>query len=571
MIRGRKFVIFGLSRLTTGVVAALSPQRNEVVVLHAPAAADLLGMVDSNARLISVRDRREALREAGLENADSLLALADDDLENLHAVLAAHEIAPHVPVVVRTFDPTMADALEQGLNVRRAFSVSALSAPAFVAAVLADDVVETLMLRESQVLLCSLTVRGHSPLVGETLGDVERGSGCAVIGYAATDEAWRDAAPDQPVAVGDRLMIGGLLEDVLQVALRNSRLRDPALTTERHARHAANLNRYRRPTLLPAAALALLTLMLCGIAVFSRGLNLAPIDALYFVVTVTTTTGFGDISLLTAPVWVKLFGCVLMFSGAGLLAVLFSHLAAVFTADRLREQMGRRAQHMHGHVVMSGLGNIGYRVEQILNALGIDTVVIEQNADPRFAAAVGQRSVILTGDGRLPDNLLRASIETACAFVANTDDDLANIQAALQARKLNARIHTVSRVFDIQLTERLTSVFRIDCAVNPIRVAVSAFVGAATDERAMRRLHVGDEEYVALRHDAREAVADEAMDEWRTAGIHVLALLREGTVHAAQPHARRLHVGDAVILAGPEAAVRRLIFDEAPAQVGPAS
>ena len=45
-----------------------------------------------------------------------------------------------------------------------------------------------------------------------------------------------------------------------------------------------------------------------AIVVFRLTLGLSWVDAVYFATTVVTTVGFGDINLLAAPAWVKLFG-----------------------------------------------------------------------------------------------------------------------------------------------------------------------------------------------------------------------------------------------------------------------
>src|SRR2546421_106602 len=63
-------------------------------------------------------------------------------------------------------------------------------------------------------------------------------------------------------------------------------------------------------TLLPWVAMTLSFLLLAAVLVFAAALHLRPIDALYFVVTTATTTGYGDISLHDAPAWLKLFGCM---------------------------------------------------------------------------------------------------------------------------------------------------------------------------------------------------------------------------------------------------------------------
>ena len=52
--------------------------------------------------------------------------------------------------------------------------------------------------------------------------------------------------------------------------------------------------------------------------------NLDLIDAIYFTVTIMTTTGFGDIHLRNAPPALQLYGVALMLSGTAALAILFA-------------------------------------------------------------------------------------------------------------------------------------------------------------------------------------------------------------------------------------------------------
>jgi Trk K+ transport system NAD-binding subunit len=310
-------------------------------------------------------------------------------------------------------------------------------------------------------------------------------------------------------------------------------------------------------------AAALGVLLAAAVIVFAQALGLPPIDALYFVVTTATTTGYGDISLREAPAWLKLFGCTVMLAGGALLAVLFSHLASVATAERLEQQMGRRARRLAGHVVVAGLGNVGYRVARMLCDVGIDVAVVETAPEARFVQAVRDRAVILSGDARLSEDLEQASIRTAEAFLACTNDDLANIQACLHARRLNPEIRTVARVFDDLLAERLTTAFRIDAAISSGKVAAGAFVSAATDERAIRSFQVGVLRYLALRYDVTIPLSPSQIETWRAAGLRFLAFRRDGggvlPPSALTDLTDGLAPGDAAIVAGPEEALRALL------------
>src|SRR5512145_908875 len=109
MIAGKRFVIWGLSRLTTRVVGALTARRAEVVVVREGGEKNhLLPLLGADVNVVNAEgDRELALREAGVALASCLLALADDDLTNLQAAVTANALAPGLPVVLRTFDPVL--------------------------------------------------------------------------------------------------------------------------------------------------------------------------------------------------------------------------------------------------------------------------------------------------------------------------------------------------------------------------------------------------------------------------------------------------------------------------------
>ena len=312
----------------------------------------------------------------------------------------------------------------------------------------------------------------------------------------------------------------------------------------------------RGSTLLPAAGIAFGALLLATMAIFSVALDLSPVEALYQAV----LTAFGSPSLADTASWLKVFAVSAVILGGALVGVLFGYVAAYVTTERMERRMGRRANRLHDHIVLAGLGSVGYRVEKLLFELGIPAVMVDRSHDPRFLSAVGERTPVLSGDVRVPENLQRAGVSTAACLVACTDDDLANVEACIQARSLNPAIRTVARIFDTELVESLTSAFGVDAAISTTRVAARAFAGAAIDERALRPFEVGPVSFVAMRFEPARALIPREMDAWRTAGVRVLALRRSGETSASPHRSGGLSPGDHAILAGPADAVRSLVL-----------
>ena len=563
MLTGKRFVIWGLCRLSVRVAQAMTAGRAQVTVIRLSGEAEaLLGLLGGGVRTLDAPAGAtgETLRAAGLLEATALLTLSESDLGNLHAAVAAREIAPHIPVILRAFDPLLADQLEQGWNVRRAYSVSALAAPAFVAAACGDTVLETLRLGDGEVPLCRLTIRPDSPLIGLVAAEVKARFGCAVLARLAGETGWMAVAGEaarEPLRLGEQVLVGGPRESVLRAVTRN---RGWHKTRRRFWNRSVKSPAPKRPTrLLPTAAL-LAAVLVASVFVFRHALHLSSVDALYFVVTTATTTGYGDISLKDTPDWVKLFGCLVMLTGGALLGILFSYLAALATAERLDETLNRRAGRLSGHVVVAGLGNLGYRVTRQLTDLGLDVAVLDLAPRPRFAETLRDRVPVLTGDASLPDSLERVSITSAAAFLACTNDDLANIQACLHARRLNPKITTVARIFDDTLAEQLPHAFAIDRALSASGAAVSAFVGAATDELALRPLALDGLTFLVGRHQTTQMLTQETLDTWRACGVRQLAFrLMDGPLQPASELAPPHPAGTELILCGPADAVREII------------
>jgi Trk K+ transport system NAD-binding subunit len=140
-------------------------------------------------------------------------------------------------------------------------------------------------------------------------------------------------------------------------------------------------------------------------------------------------------------------------------------------------------------------------------------------------------------------------------MVACTDNDLVNVTACVEAKRLNPGIRTVARIFDDDLAERLDT-FGIDAALSMSRTAAGAFIGAATDERAVRHIDLDGLELVAFRHQMRRSAGAGEVEGWRREGLRILAVHRDDQALPPTAAVDGVRARDQLIVAGPEPATQ---------------
>ncbi len=246
-------------------------------------------------------------------------------------------------------------------------------------------------------------------------------------------------------------------------------------------------------------------LMVVGVIVFRYSVGLPWPDAIYFVITTMTTVGYGDINLQKSPAAIKLFGNFLMITGAATLAALFGIITDTILHSRLEEFLGKGRLSMRDHIVLCGLGNVGYRVLEHLKRLGEEVVVVEMKEECKFADDARNMGVpVVTGDIRLLSTLKKADIKKARCLIAVSDEDMANLEAALSARSVNEEIRIVMRIFDHNLANKLRSGFGIETAFSTSALAAPAFAMAAVDPSIIGSFYVGEDLMLNLEITVRD-------------------------------------------------------------------
>jgi voltage-gated potassium channel len=153
----------------------------------------------------------------------------------------------------------------------------------------------------------------------------------------------------------------------------------------------------------------------------------------------------------------------------------------VFARKRkLQEWWIMEASTCRNHVVLCGLGRVGFRIAQELLLAKELVVAIEKNKDSIFVEELQDLDVpVLIGDARLKKNMELANLEHAKAVICATNDDLANLDAALTAREMKPEIRVALRLFDETLATKVASQFKMP-VISTSQVSAPAFVAAVT-------------------------------------------------------------------------------------------
>ena len=134
--------------------------------------------------------------------------------------------------------------------------------------------------------------------------------------------------------------------------------------------------------------------------------------------------------------------------GAVLIGEGVFRLALLMTSRRRGEKEWVRimASTYRDHVIVAGLGHLGIRVLEQLVAAGVPAVALERSKTARFIGRANELNIpLLIRDMKEDQALIDAGVEHARAIVICANDSLANLEVALDARRMNPKVRVVMR------------------------------------------------------------------------------------------------------------------------------
>jgi len=239
---------------------------------------------------------------------------------------------------------------------------------------------------------------------------------------------------------------------------------------------------------------------------------------------------------------------------------------ALMLRDRKRYERSwceMMASSMSDHVILVGFGRLGFSTYLLLRKLRESVVVIERDSGNQFLEEVRRDGIpLFIGDARREALLLDANVKQAKSIIVATNDDLANLEIALDARRFNPEILVVLRMFDQNMASKVGEGFRIHTAMSQSAVSAPAFAMSAVDPSIVHSFIVGDDLVVLQQWTVRSEgplegrTVGEVMREY---GVTIVKRRRgDAEPQLFPPPEAALTADDRLLVQGPYDHLRRL-------------
>ncbi len=483
----RPVVLCGLGRVGWRVFESVRAAGLPVVVIDthvSPGDPKLCG-----ARAVRGDFRQpKVLEEAGVKDAGGVVIVTSDDLVNISAALVVRRMNPTARIVVRMFNQNLLARLGSAVKNTVALSVSALTAPMLALTAVTGDVLGAFKLDDGPRQVSEVVVAEGSNLAGKRVADVARDHKLvplALTPASGSRQFLHDVPGDTSLSPGDRLVVCGAPSDLLPLLERE---RGDLLPGVQWAGAIRRWLRTFRRTLwevdlaVKIATPLLFFTILASVLVFRYGIGSDWSEGLYQTVSVVATGA--ELHGEHKPEWAKVFLSVLKLSGAALIAAFTAILTQYLIRAKLGGALETRWVPDGGHVVVCGLGNVGFRLVNELTAMGERVVAIDRAGDTPFIATVRRNGVpTFVGDATLPEVLRQVRAGEAKAVIAATSSELANLEIALLVREINPHQRVVVRLNDPQFAEAVREAADIRNALSVPAMAAPAFTAALFGDR----------------------------------------------------------------------------------------
>ena len=165
----------------------------------------------------------------------------------------------------------------------------------------------------------------------------------------------------------------------------------------------------------------------------------------------------------------------------------------VLRKDSQEEWTYAMAKTFDDHVIVCGLGRVGLRTIQQLLTLGEEIIVLELDPqNPNIPFAKKNSIPVLIGSGREEGILDKLGTARAKSIILATDNDLINLEIAIDAREIKPDIRVVIRLFDQELANKIRNSFDIHLAFSTAAHAAPLLATSSSDRSIQNAFYIGE-------------------------------------------------------------------------------
>lgn len=200
--------------------------------------------------------------------------------------------------------------------------------------------------------------------------------------------------------------------------------------------------------------------------------------------------------------------------------------------------------HLMSHVMVCGLGEVGYRVVTLLQDLGEQVTIVTLASREEWLTIVKNRGAkVFIGDARDESFLKQAGIEGVDSVITCTHNDGTNVEVSLDVQRICPRKRTIARIVDPGLARHAEKHLGVHRAIAMTSAAAPTFAAATFVDSVLTELKVHHERFIALRVDGPHHLSEKPLVAISQAGeclFHERKELVEGETAVVMTHADAL-------------------------------
>lgn len=195
---------------------------------------------------------------------------------------------------------------------------------------------------------------------------------------------------------------------------------------------------------------------------FKEAKWLSWIDSIYFTTVTVASVWYWDINLSNSSFWTKVFWIWFIFTSMVTVWIFFSLFIDNLMKMRYEATLWRKKYNIKNHIIICWLWRVWLQLVEELSKTNEKMIVVESNKENRFLeTARSKKAKVFIWDASLPSSLEDVWINNADWIFVMVNNDMKNLEIALNAISLNPDIPMIVRIYDESLAEKVRNQLKI--------------------------------------------------------------------------------------------------------------